>query len=504
MTDRRASGILLHPTSLPGRFGSGDLGEEAYRFVDWLKTAGQTYWQMLPTGEIGPGNSPYMSKSAFAGNVLFIDLQDLADNGWLTEGDLEPPHPELSEDHIDFARTIPYRMQRLHKASDAFFSLRNNVMHDEFNEFCHAESVWLEDYALFMAISWHQDQREWSSWPPALVHREAQALSEARREYAGEVDFWKFCQWQFARQWLRLKAYANSRGIRIIGDVPIFVAYQCADVWAHQDLFKLDENGRPLAVAGVPPDYFSETGQLWGNPVYLWENHEKSGFEWWVARMRHALRFADLVRIDHFRGFAAYWEIPAGAVDATGGKWVPAPGDKLLTALLQSFPHLPIIAEDLGVITPDVVELRDKFELPGMRVLHFAFAEGESNLFLPHHYILNTVAYLGTHDNDTTLGWWSTVSDNEKNFARQYLQSDGQAIQWDMMRALSGSAANTVIYTMQDVLGLASGNRMNFPGRPSGNWEWRFSWKQVEQEQTLRLYEMSTESGRLPETNLDL
>lgn len=498
MLSMRASGILLHPTSLPGRFGAGDLGEEAYRFVDWLKSAGQTYWQMLPLGEIGPGHSPYMSKSAFAGNVLLIDLQELVKYGWLEQGDLKSP-PEFSAERVDFAQVQPFRMERLRRAAKKFLSL-NNEINSEFKEFCNDERGWLEDYALFMAIAEHHGQQEWNFWPPELVHRDERALIKVRQEYADEIGFWKFCQWRFAHQWFRLKEYANSHGIWIIGDVPIFVAYQCADVWAHQDLFKLNEDGRPQVVAGVPPDYFSETGQLWGNPVYHWENHEKTGFKWWVARMQHALRFSDLVRVDHFRGFAAYWEIPADALNAIDGKWVPVPGEKLLHTLQQSFPYLPIIAEDLGVITPDVVELRDKFGLPGMRVLHFAFAEGDANLFLPHHYIPNTVAYTGTHDNDTTLGWWETLPENEKTYAKQYLNSDGQEIQWDMMRALSGSAANTVIFPMQDVLGRSGEHRMNFPGHPAGNWEWRFSWEQVKQEHTAKLSSMSAEYERLPES----
>ena len=497
MLNMRASGILLHPTSLPGRFGAGDLGEDAYRFVDWLKSAGQTYWQMLPLGEIGPGHSPYMSKSAFAGNVLLIDLDELARYGWLEESDLEPL-PEFRTERVDFALMQPFRMQRLRRAANKFF-ISNNAMQNEFNEYCNDEKDWLEDYALFMAIAEYHNQQQWNFWPTALVHRNERALSRARIEYAEEINFWKFCQWRFAYQWFRLKEYANSHGIWIIGDVPFFVAYQCADVWAHQELFKLDEDGNPLAVAGVPPDYFSETGQLWGNPVYCWGTHEKTGFAWWVARVRQALRLTDLARVDHFRGFAAYWEIPADAPNAIDGEWVLAPGNKLLQALQQSFPYLPIIAEDLGVITPDVVELRDKFNLPGMRVLHFAFAEGPTNLFLPHHYIPNTVAYTGTHDNDTTLGWWNTLADNEKAYAKQYLKSDGLNIQWDMMRALSASVANTVIFPMQDVLGLSGEHRMNFPGHPERNWEWRFSWPQVKQKYTHKLAALSAEYKRLPE-----
>ena len=496
MLNMRASGVLLHPTSLPGKFGAGDLGENAYRFIDWLKSAGQTYWQVLPLGEIGPGNSPYMSKSAFAGNVLLIDLHELAKYGWLEQSDLEPL-AEFSANRVDFALMRPFRMERLRRASNRFFLL-NNEMQQEYKEFCNDESDWIEDYALFMAIAEYHNDQGWNLWPNDLVHRDKQALNRAKRDYAEEMGFWKFCQWRFAHQWSRLKEYANANGIWVIGDVPIFVAYQCADVWAHQELFKLDKNGCPVVVAGVPPDYFSETGQLWGNPVYRWEIHEKTGFAWWVARMRHALRLTDLVRVDHFRGFAAYWEIPADAPNAIDGKWVIAPGEKLFHALQQSFPYLPIIAEDLGVITPDVVELRDKFRLPGMRVLHFAFAEDETNLFLPHHYIPNTVAYVGTHDNDTTIGWWNTASASEKAFAQQYLKSEGREIQWDMMRALSDSLANTVIFTMQDILGLSSEHRMNFPGHPAGNWEWRFSWEQVKPEHARELARISAEHERLP------
>lgn len=496
MLNTRASGILLHPTSLPGRFGSGDMGIEAYRFVDWLASAGQTYWQMLPLGEIGPGNSPYMSRSAFAGNILLIDLAELLDRGWLESGDLDAL-PDFHGNRIDFGPMQTFRMEKLRRAAAKFFSA-NDILHDEFKAYCGAEHDWLRDYALFMAIAEHQEWREWDSWPEELVHRDAQALHQFETSHTDEIGFWKFCQWCFARQWSRLKEYANSRGIRIIGDAPIFVAFQSADVWAHQELFKLEESGRPLVVAGVPPDYFSETGQLWGNPVYRWEAHEQTGFSWWIARMRQAFRLADLVRVDHFRGFAAYWEIPADAPNAISGQWVAAPGEQLFHALKYSFPQLPIIAEDLGIITPDVAALRDKFELPGMRVLQFAFGDNEANPFLPHNYIPNTVAYTGTHDNDTTLGWWSTLSEREKSFAQQYLQSDGQAIHWDMMQALSASVANTVIFPLQDVLGLSSEHRMNFPGKPSENWEWRFTPDQIKPEYTHKLGEMSAEHRRAP------
>lgn len=494
MLNTRASGILLHPTSLPGRFGSGDLGADAYRFIDWLVSSGQTCWQMLPLGEIGPGNSPYMSRSAFAGNLLLIDLDELAGQGWLQPGELDQA-PDFQAERIDFGATHSFRMTCLRAAAGCFFNL-NKDKHSEFNAFCEEEGGWLRDYSLFMAISEHQQGREWDSWPQELVHRDEQALCSFERQYPEEIGFWKFSQWCFSRQWNNLKQYANSRGIRIIGDVPIFVAYQSADVWAHQELFKLNDGGRPLVVAGVPPDYFSETGQFWGNPVYRWEAHQDSGFAWWIERMRHALRISDIVRVDHFRGFAAYWEIPADAPNAIPGYWVEAPGEQLFNALKSCFPHLPIIAEDLGIITPDVAELRDKFELPGMRVMQFAFGDTEANPFLPHNYVPNTVAYTGTHDNDTTRGWWNALSEHEKSFALNYLHSDGTSIHWDMMRALSASVANTVIFPLQDVLGLSSEHRMNFPGRPTGNWEWRFTWNQIDPEQTRELARITGENAR--------
>ena len=496
MLNTRASGILLHPTSLPGRFGSGDLGGDAYRFVDWLASAGQTYWQMLPLGEIGPGNSPYMSRSAFAGNLLLIDLTELAERGWLEQGDLNQL-PDFSCDRIDFGLTQSFRMKHLRQASSRFFG-DNNEMHHEFNLFCEAESEWLRDYALFMAIAEHQDGREWDTWPEALVHRDEQALCDFETRYAIEIGFWKFCQWCFARQWSNLKNYANARGIRIIGDVPIFVAYQSADVWAHQELFELDASGRPTVVAGVPPDYFSETGQLWGNPLYRWDVHEQTGYAWWIARLEHALRFFDLVRIDHFRGFVNYWAIPAGALTAVDGEWLPGPGAKLFEAFLRALGKLPVIAEDLGLITPDVIELRDKFNLPGMRILQFAFGEDERNTFLPHHYVSNLVVYPGTHDNDTSMGWWDSAQEHEKGFALRYLGSDGQEINWEMIRALSGSAANTVIYPLQDVIALGSDHRMNLPGTSSGNWEWRFSWSQLQDSHMERLAALTAMHKRNP------
>ncbi len=504
MLNQRASGILLHPTSLPGKYGAGDFGSAAYQFIDWLVEAGQTYWQILPLGKIGPGNSPYMSSSAFAGNILLIDLEDLVKLGFLTQQDLLP-EPGFSAERVDFGLLHVYHMQRLHRAAQAFFS--GTKMQGAYRKFCTTEQDWLEDYALFMAIAEHENWRDWNCWPKELAQRSSVALRKVKKQLAEKVNFWKFCQWCFARQWFLLKSYANRHGVEIIGDMPIFVAYQSADVWAHQELFKLDKKGSPTVVAGVPPDYFSETGQLWGNPLYRWNIHQQTGFSWWIARLRHALKLADVVRIDHFRGFVAYWEVEAKALNAINGKWKKCPGDPLFKAFKKAFPELPIIAEDLGLITPDVIALRDKFKLPGMCILQFAFGDGEGNFYLPHHYQPNIVAYTGTHDNDTTVGWWHTLSERDKTFAQQYLSSDGHSIHWDMMRALSKSAANTVIFPMQDVLGLSGEHRMNYPGKPEGNWEWRFSWEQLKPEFTRALAAMSVEYKRTPgrsDTELDV
>lgn len=484
---------MLHPTSLPGSFGAGDLGANAYLFVDWLAGAGQTWWQMLPLGEIGPGNSPYMSSSAFAGNLLLIDLHELAHQGWLEPADLVPL-PEFSCERVDFALQGPFRLERLRRAARRFFSAER--MRNDYDDFCLTECEWLEDYARFMTIAEQQDWRNWNLWPEALANRENQALMLLEAISAEKINFWKFCQWCFARQWMQLKNYANERGIKLIGDVPIFVAYQSADVWAHRELFELDESGCPSVVAGVPPDYFSETGQLWGNPLYRWEVHQETGYSWWIKRLQFALSNFDQVRIDHFRGFSGYWEIPSAEKTAINGRWMPGPGARLFEAFEAAFPDLPIIAEDLGVITPDVAALRDQFNLPGMRILQFAFAEDRSNHFLPHNYIANTVAYTGTHDNDTMTGWWSSAPEKERAFAAEYLGGGMIDVPWDMMNALAASVANTVIFPMQDVLCLSGEHRMNYPGRPDGNWAWRFSWEQVQPWQTIRLAKITAMHDR--------
>lgn len=485
----RGSGILLHPTSLPGPHGSGDFGPDAHRFVDWLADAGQTLWQILPLGGIGPGNSPYMSSSAFAGNVLMIDLSELRDRGWLDETDLAPV-PALDDARVDFSVVVPYRMHRLARAASRFAENARTDDLSAFEAFCDAHASWLDDYALFMSLAEHFEWRDWSDWDAGLARREPSALRDARQQHASRIAFWRFCQWSFFRQWARLKEHARSRGVRIVGDAPIFIAYQSAEVWARPELFELDENGKPSVVAGVPPDIFSATGQRWGNPLYRWSAHAAEGYAWWVERMRRTLDLVDIVRIDHFRGFAAYWEIPADEPTAEHGHWVPGPGPALFDAIARELGDIPIIAEDLGYITPDVDALRKQFQLPGMRILQFAFDSGSGNHFLPHNHESDTVVYTGTHDNDTTIGWWDKATAHEREHAGRYLLTDGREIHWDLIRAACASVADMAIHPMQDVLGLGGEHRMNFPGKSEGYWEWRFGWAQVTPAQSRRLNEM--------------
>lgn len=490
----RSSGILLHPTSLPGPYGSGDLGAAAYHFVDWLVTAGQKMWQILPLGNIGPGNSPYMSSSAFAGNLLLIDLNELHELGWLNAEELVP-HADFDSHKVNYELVYQYRMARLRLAASRFLAHQHHH-HIEFEAFCTAEKSWLDDYVLFMALNEKFKGQEWGQWAPEYANREADALAQARVLLADEIGFWQFSQWCFFRQWRKLKHYANTRGVRIIGDMPIFVAYQSADVWSRQNLFELGADNQPTVIAGVPPDYFSETGQRWGNPLFRWPAHEHDNYIWWIERIRKSVEMFDIVRIDHFRGFAGYWEIPASEPTAINGRWMPGPGENLFNAIQNTLGTLPVIAEDLGVITPDVVALLEKFDLPGMRVLQFAFGGSAENIYLPHHFINNMVVYGGTHDNDTAIGWFTSASAHERAFACKYLRTDGKQINWDLIHAASLSVADIAIHTMQDVLGLDGEHRMNLPGKPEGNWEWRFTWEQVTAGYSQKLYEISALYGR--------
>ncbi|MFM8518613.1 MAG: 4-alpha-glucanotransferase [Nevskiaceae bacterium] len=492
----RSSGVLLHPTSLPGPHGSGDLGAAARHFIDWLAVAGQRLWQVLPLGGVGPGNSPYMSDSAFAGNPLLVDLQSLQQRGWLREDELAPI-AAFSAQRVDYASVIPWRLQRLQRAAERFFERADAVARAQYDEFCEHEAEWLDDYALFKALEAAASGRSWQQWPEKLAHREAAALHRARRHYADQERVHRFVQWCFFSQWQSVRDHARSRGVRLVGDAPIFVAAQSADVWAHPELFELDAKGWPYAVAGVPPDYFSVTGQRWGNPLYVWPVHAREKYAWWIARIRHAMRSFDVLRIDHFRGFAAYWRVPAESPTAVDGEWMEGPGNALFDAVAEALGPVPIIAEDLGLLTEDVIALRRHCGFPGMKVLGFAWDGDANNVMLPHRYTPDTVVYTGTHDNDTICGWWASCDETIRRQVREYLQVEGREIHWDFIRAACASVADTAIQPLQDVLGLGSEHRMNTPGIGEGCWQWRFTWSQMGPEPAERLAALARTYGRI-------
>ena len=482
----RRSGILLHPTSLPGRYGIGELGPEAHRFVDFLSGAGQRLWQVLPLGPTGYGDSPYQCFSAFAGNPLLVSLDALVEDGWLRAEDLAPA-PEFAADSVDYDAVAAFKLPLLDRAFRRFETEAEPADRAAFDAFREANASWLDDYALYMAVKEAQGGTEWTEWEEDIARRRPEALARWREERAGAVRARAFGQYLFFLQWQRLRERCRERDVALMGDIPIFVARDSADVWSHPQLFQLDEHGRPRVVAGVPPDYFSATGQLWGNPLYDWEEMARTGYGWWIERFRAALGLVDLVRLDHFRGFEAHWEIPAGEETAVNGQWVKGPGAALFEALREALGDLPIVAENLGVITPEVEQLRERFGFPGMAILQFAFGrDPEAGEFLPHNYPRNRVVYTGTHDNDTTVGWWTTsgAGDStrgaeevreERERALQYLDAEGREIHWAFIRAALASVADMAIVPLQDVLGLGSEARMNLPGRARGNWRWRFS-----------------------------
>lgn len=497
MTFPRASGILLHPTSLPGAFGVGDFGAEAYRFVDFLADAGQTYWQILPLGQTGYGDSPYQCYSAFAGNTNLISPQKLVRENLLTEVDLSQ-NPDFPEDRVDFGMVIDWKNRILSKTYENFRRASESILREKFQSFKKEFAWWLDDYALFQAIRKNQNQKPWYEWETALKLRDERALAEARQDFRDDIEMQKFYQFLFLKQWLELKTYANDRGVKIIGDIPIFVALNSADVWHNPSEFKLHADGSPTVVAGVPPDYFSKTGQLWGNPIYDWDKMLADNFGWWTRRVRFTLKTVDIIRLDHFRGFAACWEVPGADKTAENGTWVAVPGRELLAALRSALgENLPFMAEDLGVITPDVENLRDDFHLPGMRILQYAFGGDEHNSYLPHNYIHNCVAYSGTHDNDTTVGWFASASEHEREFCFKYLNSDGREIHWDFIRIIFESVADTAIIPMQDILGLGTEARMNLPASKNGNWNWRCREEDFSNELTQRLKELTELYGRI-------
>ncbi len=494
----RSSGLLLHVTSLPTRFGIGDLGPEAWRFVDTLAEAGQTWWQLLPVCPVGLGDSPYASPASFAGNPLLISPELMVQDGWSTEAEINTnyPHPDGS---VDYPSVSNYKSALLRQA---FARFAKQPKTDGFTSFIHQEKDWLLPYAAFQARKVQYRNRIWTTWsaedrkPPRPDTIEADS---------SEIQFYLFEQFIFDCQWRRLHAYCKEKGIRIMGDLPIYVAHDSVDVWAHPDLFELDETGAPLVVAGVPPDFFSKTGQRWGNPIYRWKAMEAKGFDWWVRRMKRALCLCDSVRLDHFRGFAGYWEIPAAEETAVRGRWVPGPRQPFFDQLTEKIGALPILAEDLGVITPDVIKLMQANAFPGMAVLQFGFDAGMDNLHLPHNYAPNQCVYTGTHDNNTLLGWWNTLTEYEHNFAKDYLgiQSDDDVCRKAVERCLS-SAANMVILPVQDILELGSEARMNFPGTPHGNWRWSLLPKQhirLREAADGWLRHITIQSGRLGTQN---
>ncbi|WP_353662695.1 4-alpha-glucanotransferase [Hydrogenimonas sp. SS33] len=472
----RMSGILLHPTSLPGECGIGDIGENAMRWVEKLSTSGVSLWQMLPLGPTGFGDSPYQSFSAFAGNPLLVDLQPLRDAGWLVQ-EKRASEPETAR--VDYEKS---RSCKLPKLQEAFVNFTANAKAEEkedFHLFCDREKGWLEDFALFMALRKAQGDRPWYRWEEKLRKREPSALREAARAHEEEVAYQKFLQYLFDRQWKSLKHFANERGVYIVGDIPIYVSEDSADVWAHPGLFDLDEKGLPRHVAGVPPDYFSPTGQRWGNPLYDWEAMRRQGYAWWIDRFKKSFELYDVVRIDHFRGFEAYWAIPSEEETAVKGRWVEGPGAPFFEAVERALGKLPIIAEDLGIITPEVERLRESLGFPGMKILQFAFDGNAANPYLPHNHTRNAVVYTGTHDNDTTVGWFESLPDPRK--VTGYLASSEKEIQWAMIREALKSVAATAVFPMQDLLGLGSWARMNLPGSTEGNWRWRMTQAQMEE-----------------------
>ncbi len=490
---QRSAGVVLHPTSLPGPHGSGDLGPDAYYFVDWLHAAGQTLWQTLPLGPIGMANSPYMGRSAMAGNPFLVALEPLLQQGWIEAASLQN---HFVAEHVRFDEVLPWRMERLRQAFAGFQAQADAPTREAFADWEDDNASWLGDYALFMALDASYATDLWTDWPLPLARREPAALAKARSTHAQEIAFWAFVQWQFDVQLQALKSYANAKGIYLVGDLPIFIAHHSCDCWARPDLYLLDAQGQPTVVAGVPPDYFAAQGQRWGNPLYDWKAMALDGYQWWVERIRRQLYLADVIRIDHFRGFAACWEIPVSEPTAIHGHWVDGPGYALFEALEQALGKLPIIAEDLGLITPEVEALRLRTGFPGMRVLQFAFSEDAQCSHLPHNFDANTVVYCGTHDNDMALGWWTCCSQRERAFAAEYLATDGHEVHWAMIRACSLSVANHALCQLQDVLGLDGYHRMNTPGSLEC-WTWRFRWDWVRPEHAERLARITAASGRI-------
>lgn len=494
MFNNRRSGILLHPSSLPGSQPVGTLGQEAYDFIDWLVAAGQSVWQILPLGPTGYGNCPYSCYSAFAGNPLLINLEKLVELGDLNQSEL--PAAVAPSASVDFA-AAEQQLTLLRTACHRFTTSATKVRAQKFSDFCRDQAYWLNDYAFFESLRNNRQGRGWQQWPKEIRQRQQAALHKSGVELETEIAWHKYLQFIFFEQWFALKDYANRQGVSIFGDLPIFVAENSADVWTNRELFYLDEEDQPTLVAGVPPDYFSKTGQRWGNPLYRWDRMAEDDFSWWRARFHWNLQLFDLVRVDHFRGFAACWAIPAEEKTAINGSWQDVPGEELFNRLQLEFENLPIVAEDLGVITPDVEQLRDRFQFPGMKILQFAFDSGPKNPYLPHNHLPNSVVYTGTHDNNTSLGWWKSLPAEGKQQVKDYLLRPCRDMPWPLIETALASVAKLAVIPLQDLFGLDSKARMNRPGKAQGNWCWRYRQEPAHREITERLRHVSHLYGRL-------
>lgn len=478
---RRSSGILLHPTSLPGNEGIGTLGSSAFWWIDFLHKSGQKCWQILPLGHTGFGDSPYQCFSSFAGNPLLIDLETLVKENLLDKTDL-PKEKNPTPEKVNFGKVIQEKYPILQLAYGNFLDHAPILEKKDFYQFCTEQKSWIDDYALFMELKAYHNQNPWYQWEKPYKLRDEKTLKQFSEINKTRIEFHSFCQWLFFKQWNAVKNYANSQKINIIGDLPIYVSLDSSDTWAKPELFQFDKNRNPKFVAGVPPDYFSATGQLWGNPVYNWNYLKKTHFAWWIERVKQAMQLFDIIRIDHFRGFSAYWSVPFKDKTAENGTWKKAMGKELFQAIRQQLGNIPVIAEDLGVITDDVITLRDTFLFPGMKILQYAFFEGDTGN-LPHNYIKNCVVYTGTHDNETIVGWYKNLDEKSKDRLHSYLASDGTDIHWKLIRLAMASVANFAIFPMQDCLGLDNNSRMNTPSTVGGdNWRWRLQTQQIDNE----------------------
>lgn len=490
--DKRYSGILLHPTSLPSQYGIGDMGQGAYEFVDFLEKAGQTLWQVLPLGPTGYGDSPYQSYSVFAGQTLLISPEKLEEQGLLSR-DVLNAHPSFDAKQVKYGDVLNWKTEIFTKAYEAFLKTEDKELLNAYEAFLKEHAFWVDDYAFYMAMRSENGNQGWLTWDKELQKPTAKIRKEWEEKLADKIGYQKFLQFEFYKQWGELKAYANEKGISIVGDMPIFVSVDSSDVWANKELFALDSKGYPTEVAGVPPDYFSATGQLWGNPLYDWKEHKKQGYKWWIARIKTQFTQVDYLRIDHFRGFESYWAVPAGEETAVNGQWKKGPGVELFNAIKKELgDDMQIFAEDLGVITPEVEVLRDECGFPGMKVLQFGFEAWPHDPFYPHNFkTTNCICYTGTHDNDTTIGWYGSVKEEARDRVRRYLNCDGGNVSWDFIRLAMSSIAKYAIYPMQDVLKLGSEARMNVPGVLGANWAWRFEKEDLQEWHAIELKKMT-------------